>query len=94
MLHLERDLIDNRHQTLQQVLTEILPKAKSLDIASGFFYVSGFQLIENAIPKKMKKGSMRLLIGQETDKGTARAITEGYRLRSIKNIIEPIKPDI
>jgi len=56
-------LIDNKNQTLQDALKNALSTAKSVDIAVGFFYFSGFE----ALADQLKDKKVRILVGLEVD---------------------------
>lgn len=56
-------LIDNKNQTLQDALKNALSTAKSVDIAVGFFYFSGFE----ALADQLKDKKVRILVGLEID---------------------------
>src|SRR3990167_9954412 len=56
-------VIDNSNQTIQNALSNGLASADSVDIATGFFYFSGFQ----ALVKELKDKKLRILVGLEVD---------------------------
>lgn len=50
----QNSFITNRDRFLSEVINGILPKCSSVDILVGYFYYSGFDLIENnAVIKNM-----------------------------------------
>lgn len=56
-------VIDNTNQTLQGALANALTSADKVDIATGFFYFSGFQ----ALVRELKDKKLRILVGLEVD---------------------------
>jgi ERCC4-related helicase len=55
-------LVDNQRLTLAQVLLEEIPNFKKLSIATGYWDLPGFQILQDALKDYE---SIRLLIGQE-----------------------------
>jgi len=56
-------IINNKDETLQDSLKEVLKTADSIDVAVGFFYFSGFE----ALADQLKDKKMRILVGLEVD---------------------------
>lgn len=70
----ERSIIDNDKLKLCDELNKILKEQKVIDIASGYFNIGGFQLIQNALTKAEH---FRLLLGKAPDKDDSKeTITE------------------
>ena len=71
-------LIDNREKRTFQKVFESLENetVKELQIAVGYFHVSGFNLIKKHLKKVQK---ISLIIGDETDKATAEQLHKGHR---------------
>ena len=56
----ESSIIDNKTLKLFEEINKILKEQKSIDIASAYFNIAGFQLIKNSLTDTNK---FRLLIG-------------------------------
>lgn len=81
-------VIDNRKITMVDALTELLSKSKHLDMAVGYFYLSGFKAIEPAVVNIIERnGSLRILMGNQTTFQTGDVLDKGYILRSTKDMI-------
>jgi len=85
MLSLE-PLVDNTNRTLKQVYTKVVPQSEEIRISTGYFYVSGFNLVAEdlerlADPETLGHAPMRILMGRKTDQRTADEIAEGLSLR-------------
>ncbi len=65
-------LINNKNQTLQEALKDALNDADSIDIAVGFFYFSGFEMLAD----KLKDKKMRILVGLEVDPALVSQISQ------------------
>ncbi len=65
-------LIDNKEQTLQEALKKALNTADSIDIAVGFFYFSGFEMLAGELRDK----KMRILVGLEVDPALVAQISQ------------------
>lgn len=67
-------VIDNRHITMTEAINYLLmdESVKSLDVAVGYFYLSGLLLIKDAFTDFMIKrnGHFRILMGNETNSAT------------------------
>lgn len=85
---LER-LIDNRSIGLADTFDTLVPESEQVRIATGYFYLSGFDLIEDGLshlsPPDDEDDSapFRILMGNETDRRTADEIDEGMSLRDV-----------
>ncbi|NOU68344.1 hypothetical protein GC096_30415 [Paenibacillus sp. LMG 31461] len=76
----EERVIDNQLVTMQEALSYYLGKSICLDIAVGYFFISGFKLLQPALMKMMEHpdSKIRLLMGTKTDFRTADVLDEGY----------------
>ncbi|CCJ33587.1 SNF2-related protein [Caloramator australicus] len=82
------EIIDNREHFLKDTINKLLKYATNVEMATGYFYISGFDLVKENINDNCK---INVVIGDETDRITAEEIAEGYNLRKkyyIKNEIE------
>ena len=68
-------IIDNVSITMHDKLIERLTGAHTLDIAVGYFHVSGF----NELIRHMNGVRMRLVMGNETDADTAAHLRKGHK---------------
>lgn len=68
------DVIDNQKAHMADVLNLNLPEIRSLDIASGYFAVSGYRAVRDALEKAVAEPPFmfRLMIGKDTIR------TDGY----------------
>jgi len=79
-------LVDNANRTLEDTYKRIIPQIEEGRIATGYFYLSGFDLyredLENlADPDELDHAPLRILMGRQTNRGTAEEIGEGQNLR-------------
>lgn len=56
-------LIDNKNKLMVDALTVALEKADRIDIAVGYFFFSGF----NLLAEQLKNKKIRILVGKEID---------------------------
>ena len=80
-------LVDNGEIKLEGVHRKLLPDTEEVRIATGYFYLSGFDLLSEDLqslldPSECEHAPMRILMGRQTDRDTADEITEGQSLRS------------
>ena len=92
MLHLP-PLVDNNETTLEETYKRIIPDIEEARIATGYFYLSGFDLYRDdldnlADPDELGCAPLRILMGRQTNRETADEIGEG------KNIREELKDEI
>lgn len=85
-------VIDNRQITMTQAINYLLGKqeVKSLDIAVGYFYLSGLLLVKDVFTDFMnqRNGHFRILMGNETNKATVKLLdtnSEGNYYQYIYN---------
>ncbi len=87
-------LVDNSDKTLEDTYKRIIPQIEEARIATGYFYLSGFDLyredLENlADPDELGRAPLRILMGRQTDRSTADEIDEGQNLRDeLQNEVE------
>src|SRR5438309_2222603 len=70
------DIIDNRDQPLVDHINQILGSADAAKVAVGYFFVSGLDAIRERIESLT---SIRLLIGNTSNRETLEQIAEGYQ---------------
>ena len=75
-------VIDNQTITMTESLNQLLPLGNSLSMAVGYFYLSGFQLIEDALSQVAEREGIRLIMGNRTDSSTAYEIHKGLNIFS------------
>jgi superfamily II DNA or RNA helicase/HKD family nuclease len=85
MLRLD-PLVDNTDGTLEETYKRVIPECEEIRIATGYFYLSGFNLIKEDLenlrnPDTMDGTPLRILMGRKTNQATAEEITEGQTLR-------------
>lgn len=73
-------VIDNQIITMIEALNQLLPLGNGLSIAVGYFYLSGFELIQDTLNQIAAKGNIRLIMGNRTDYHTAYEIDEGLNM--------------
>lgn len=69
-------LVDNTEKSLEDVYKEVFPVVSKARIATGYFYLSGFNLYREdlanlADPDDLGRAPLRILMGQRTDRATA-----------------------
>ncbi|MYL68629.1 helicase-related protein [Halorubrum distributum] len=85
MLRLD-PLVDNTDGTLEDAYREVIPECEEIRIATGYFYLSGFDLIQEDLENlrdsdAMEQAPLRILMGRKTNQATAEEIAEGQSLR-------------
>jgi superfamily II DNA or RNA helicase len=90
-------LVDNTDTKLETVYKKIIPECEEVRIATGYFYLSGFDLYRNdltnlADPNDRERAPMRILMGRQTDQRTADEIEAGHSLR--EQFTDELKADI
>lgn len=68
-------IIDNRDVSMHDSLTRRCMGADTLDIAVGYFHVSGFNKLRQSLAGIKK---IRLIMGDETDETTAKQLRKGH----------------
>ncbi|WP_276258997.1 helicase-related protein [Haloglomus litoreum] len=79
-------LVDNTDAKLEDVYKKIIPECEEVRIATGYFYLSGFNLIKDDLdnlidPDEIDHAPFRVLMGRQTNRATAEEIEEGQSLR-------------
>jgi len=93
-------LVDNANRTVEDVYKKIIPQIEEARIATGYFYLSGFDLYREdleqlADPDELGHAPLRILMGRQTNRSTADEIGEGQSLRDeLKNEIEESIEDL
>ena len=87
------DVIDNRTILLKNVVKDLLKKSENAKIATGYFFLSGFDLVKDDV-QRVKK--IQIIMGRETDIPTKKELVKGYEERRLKEqiingMIEDIK---
>jgi SNF2 family DNA or RNA helicase len=90
-------LVDNTETKLEDVYKKIIPECEEVRIATGYFYLSGFDLYKDdldnlANPDGLDRAPLRILMGRQTDARTADEIEEGQSLRG--EFKDELKEDI
>lgn len=83
MLRLD-PLVDNTDGTLEDAYREVIPECEEIRIATGYFYLSGFDLIKEDLenlrdPETMEQAPLRILMGRKTNQATAEEIAEEHK---------------
>ncbi|KOX94257.1 helicase-related protein [Halorubrum tropicale] len=87
-------LVDNTERTVEDIYKKIIPQIEEARIATGYFYLSGFDLYREdlerlADPAELGHAPIRILMGRQTNRNTADEIGEGQNLRSeLKDEVE------
>ncbi|WIL38000.1 helicase-related protein [Kurthia sp. YJT4] len=76
------EIIDNRTSLLKDTINNLIKYADKVDIAAGYFYLNGFNLIKENINENC---TINIVIGNETNAVTASEISSGYDLK--RNLI-------
>jgi len=79
-------LVDNSDNTLEDAYGKVIPDCEEIRIATGYFYLSGFNLIKEDLenlrnPDDMEQSPLRILMGRKTNRETVDEISEGKSLR-------------
>ena len=79
-------LVDNTDRKLEDIYKKIIPQIEEARIATGYFYISGFDLYREdleqlADPAELGHAPIRILMGRQTNQSTADEIGEGQNLR-------------
>jgi superfamily II DNA or RNA helicase/HKD family nuclease len=99
---LRRDrVIDNREIKLAEVINELLHSTEHLDIAVGYFFLSGLELIKEKLFELMEKPSarIRILIGNQTNTATVSFLEKGISpehaaIKDAKDVAESTPEDL
>jgi len=79
-------LVDNAGTDLEDVYDKLLPQVEEARIATGYFYLSGFDLYKDELetladPDDLGHAPLRILMGRQTNRETTDEIEEGQNLR-------------
>lgn len=79
-------LVDNAKTDLEEVYDKVLPQVEEARIATGYFYLSGFDLYKDELekladPDDLENAPLRILMGRQTNRETTDEIEEGQSLR-------------
>jgi len=79
------NIIDNSpNRELVKVLKDRLGKSKEAKFAIGYFFLSGFSLVENDFPENYDKSPfLKIVMGNETTYPTKEELVAGYNLREL-----------
>jgi len=75
-------------------IEKLIDKSKEANFAVGYFFLSGWNLIKDKLPKDMKKGFFKILIGRELDFPTFKEISTGYKLRIKTKLLEDLSGEL
>ncbi len=87
-------LVDNADRKLEDVYKKIIPQIEEARIATGYFYLSGFDLYREDLEQladsdEIGHAPLRILMGRQTNRSTADEIGVGQNLRDeFKNEVE------
>lgn len=84
------EIIDNRTYLLKDTINQLIKYANKVEIAAGYFYLNGFNLIKENINENC---TINIIIGNETDAITANEISSGYQLKR-NLVLRSIEKDI
>lgn len=85
----KRILDNSEGREVFQFLESELPKSKEAKFAIGYFYISGFKLVDSHFPSDIETTPfLKMVMGSETDQDTGIQIISGYERR------EKIKQEI
>lgn len=92
---LPAELIDNKNTHLYKKFAEYCQESTSIKIATGYFYISAFNLLYDDIMKVVTHPSgqadepcITIVMGTETDQPTAFALESGYEAKTMKQLIK------
>jgi DNA phosphorothioation system restriction enzyme len=75
-------------------LNQLLPLGNCLSVAVGYFYLSGFDLIQDAFSRIAHKGGVRIIMGRRTDPTTARELEAGLALTKPEKLLHGSTEDL
>lgn len=93
LFHEHGRVIDNRHISMVEVFTALLPEAKEMDMAVGYFLFSGLEQVYEPLQKLIKAGgTVRILMGSRTTSVTAEMLREGHEFKTAEErLIEELR---
>ncbi|MFB8426312.1 phospholipase D-like domain-containing protein [Priestia megaterium] len=83
-LRMER-VIDNREISMAEVIQDLLPSAQHLDIAVGYFYLTGFSYLQEHINSFMENpnANIRIIMGNQTNTETLSILENGLAPKEV-----------
>lgn len=84
------EIIDNRSTLLKDTINNLIKYADKVEIASGYFYLNGFNLIKENINENC---TINIVIGNETDTFTVHEISKGYDMKK-RMILNSMEKDL
>jgi len=91
-------LVDNTDATLEDVFSKVVPQCEEVRVATGYFYLSGFDLIKDDLknlrdPDDLDHAPFRILVGRQTNRRTADEIEAGQSLREqfLKEVADDVE---
>jgi superfamily II DNA/RNA helicase/HKD family nuclease len=87
-------IIDNKAEnTALKVVKGLIKSAKQVNIAVGYFYLNGFNLVKEDLPDNIGKDFIRMVMGNETNQITRDEIIEGFEKRDerLRNLLEDLQ---
>ncbi|MFX0172955.1 MAG: SNF2-related protein, partial [Candidatus Hodarchaeota archaeon] len=81
-------IYDNSSQDTQltKPIKNYLPTSREIKVATGYFYLSGYEEIKDKIPTTLGPNGFKILMGDETNIITAKELVKGYNYK--QKIIE------
>lgn len=80
-------IIDNRKLKFKEKFAHYCKHTKNLNLASGYFYVSGFDLVKDDLADIK---SIRIVMGNETDPYTAEELERGHKEKIERELIKDL----
>lgn len=74
-------IIDNENVVLIDKIKELLPESKKVRIATGYFYIDGFNLVRDNFPFELNDHFLEIIMGRETTELTKFEVSVGYAQR-------------
>ncbi len=74
---LKKRVIDNNEFSMIQAFKELFPLSNSLDMAVGYFFIGGYELIQDLFNDISFRGNVRIIMGNKTNRETANEINNG-----------------
>jgi len=92
---LTHKVIDNTTISMIDAFSQLLPLGKKLDIAVGYFFLSGYELVREDFNRIAVCGGARIIIGNKTNYNTRNEIHEGvtaYNETHLGSSLESLSP--
>lgn len=81
-------IIDNRELSFRKKFSEFCKHTVNLSLASGYFYVSGFELVKDELKDITR---IRIIMGSETDAETASEISLGHKQKIEQELMRDLE---